>query len=469
MGFSFLDFAAAQTAGQQINADLQAKRDDRELKQQQLESAKFQLSSQMQQQQSAQAFEQQRQAIVADYDATLKQRQVDSGQLPDDQKQASSQQEVEMYRKIGTAALTSNPAMAQQYFQLADTAQGKLVQQQKTNLEISEKKTKDAAAFAGTVLDGTVDSKQAFDWVKDNVSLKEALAIPTDPAKAKLYWAAKQKQGLTAAEQVSNTIKITEFDQKRQDAARDHADAQEEKRIRRAELANAREQTLELRKQTLDLRKKQYEEGGAIQRRQTIAAVNYGNETARGLDLVATMGATQTASVFGHMQDGTTILRALEQTGTNKLTPELQQIYQTATKGLGLELAQLATAGSGRAPVKDLISEMSAMVEARSGDKELEIMFKLANAADFAKTRLEAVPASPDPKIQAIREKAEASLSRYPHPKEIIALAAKKGVKLGKTQGVIETLREKLDRTLGKAGDGTDHPADITDILDKYK
>jgi hypothetical protein len=469
MSFSFMDFAAAQTAGKQINADLQAKRDESAMRQQSLESQKFQMAQQMKQQESAQAFEQQRQAIVQDYDTTLKQQQIDSGALPDEQKQQAAQQEVEMYRKVGTAALTSNPEMAKQYFQLADTAQAKLTQTQKTNLEITEKKVKDTAGFAGTVLEGAVSPQEAFDWVKSNVGLKEAMAIPTDPVKAKLYWKSKQTQGLSAKEQVDNKIKLTEFQQKREDAARDHADLQADRLIRRQELANAREQTLELRKQTMDLRTKQYEEGGAIQRRQTIAAVNYANEAARGLDLVATMGAGQTASVFGHLQDGTTILKALESTGTNKLTPELQQIYQTSTKGLGLELAQLATAGSGRAPVKDLINEMSAMVEAHSGDKEFEIMFKLANAADFAKTRLEAVPASPDPKIQAIREKAEAALARYPHPKEIIALANRKGVKLGKAQSFTESLRAKLDKTLGKAGDGTDHPSDISDILNKYK
>lgn len=471
MAFNFMDFAAAQTAGQQINLDLQSKRNEQELQKQKLEAGKFQLQQQMQAQQQQQAFQQKQAAIVADYDQTHQAQREHAGEDPDAQAEQQGQSEVEMYRKIGQAALTTNPAAADQYFKMADAAQGKLVDQKKKNLEIIEKKTKDIGAFAGAVLAGTVSPSEAFDYVKKTSGLKDAMEIPADPEKAKLYWQTKQKQGLSAQEQASNDLKVQELEERKRADKQREADHREDQATRRAEVAQRREDSNFFKTENLKLRGEantRANAGGAIERRQTIAAVNYANETARGLDLVASMGAKQTVGVFAHMQDGTSILKSLEQTGTNKLTPELQQIYQTATKGLGLELAQLATAGSGRAPVQSVIRELSAMVEARPGDKEFEVMFKLANAADFAKVRLEAVPASSDPKIQAIREKAERALERYPHPGDILKLAQAKGVKLDKAQKQVEklqTMKQSMEASVG----GSETPSDINSLLDKYK
>lgn len=473
---NFAAFAAAQTAGQQINADLQAKRDDHELRQQQIASAKMTMSTQMHQQQQQLAFEKQQQQIIADRDATLQKQQVADGTSPDQQAEQQLSQHIDMYNQQAESALRLGlTSTAEQYSKLADTAQTKLTTTKKTNLEITEKRVKDAASFAGAVLDRSVTPQEAFQWVRENVGLKEALAIPTDPEKADLYWKSKQKMGISATEQVqaAATAEKAKADDKR---ARDfHRDQEEDKALQRQSLALQREELKFSRDQAhqdrianLEERKRKDAEGGAIQRRQTIAAVNYANEAARGLGLVASMGATQTAGAFAHMQSPDTILKGLESAATNKLTPQDQQIYQTAQEGLGLELAQLATAGSGRAPVKDVINKMTQMVEARPGDTQLEVMFKLSNAADFAKTRLEAVPDSPDPKIQAIREKAEKELARYPHPSQIIALAMRKGVKL-ESQKRVQTLRDKLTDVLGASSDASAHPADVSDLLNKYK
>ena len=117
---AFETFSAAQTAGQQINADLQAKKDDHELRQQQLASAKQQMAATAQAQDQAKQFEAQRAGIIADYDSTAAKLRIADGSDPDVQAQQQAGQEVQMYRDIGKAALLTNPAMAEQYFKLAD-------------------------------------------------------------------------------------------------------------------------------------------------------------------------------------------------------------------------------------------------------------------------------------------------------------------------------------------------------------
>ena len=252
--------------------------------------------------------------------------------------------------------------------------------------------------------------------------------------------------------------------QEREDARKDRAAAREDMRQYRSESLALRKQLAE---STMAARKEKQEAGGEIRRRNTIAAVNYANETVRGLDLIGTMSKGQTGSIFAHLSSADDLSKALRNMGGNRATPEMQQIYQTATKGLGLEMAQLATAGSGRAPNKDIIKEMAAMVEAQPGDKQYEMLFKVANAADFVRERLKAVPKSPDPEIQKTREEAEKRLENYPHPTQIIEAARAAGLKTGTIKGKVTTMRTQLDRLMNQE-QASAPPEDIQALLDQY-
>lgn len=273
------------------------------------------------------------------------------------------------------------------------------------------------------------------------------------------------KEKEAAAKALAEQRKMEHED--REAARADRAQAREESRADRKEAMALRETLAKSLIESREAKTASQEAGGAIQHRNTIAAVNYANEVARGLDLTSKLPAGTTNGVFAHLGSPDTILKSLESTGTNKITPEIQQMLQTANKGLGLELAQLMTAGSGRAPNKDVISEMGKMVTVEPGDKEYTAMFKFANAADLALTRLKAVPKSSDPNIQKTREEAEKKLAAYPNPAIVAAEALKHGVHVTQEK----SMREKLDGLMQKhdaEAARTAVPADIQSILNLY-
>lgn len=467
---AFETFSAAQFAGQQLNADLQAKRDDHELRQQQLASAKQQMAMQANAQAQQQQFEQQRAGIIDKYDTMAKEQRVADGTDPDAEVEQQTAREAAMYRDIGKAALLTNPAMAEQYFKLADTSSGKAVERKKANLEITEKKTKDTAAFAGSVLAGGVSPDQAFAWVKDNLGLKAALAIPTDPVQAKAYWRSAQRQGMSATEQVENERKVEEFKQKQEQAAKEEADRREERQIRRAELAASREANLELRKQSLGLRREQFEEGGTVQHQRNIAAVEYGAEIARNLANVTKFASSTNGALFAGVPAGTSLLGALQGNAANKLTPEGEQMLKVAMGGMGLEMGQLMTSSGGRGVTQTLINELHEMMAYRASDTPMTKMFKMANAAELARVRLESTPEPRNPATKEKREQALAALKEYPTPAQIIEVAQRKGQKIAGAKELV-SMKDKMKQAIAVGAEGTPTapPPDVADLLNKYK
>ncbi len=482
--FSMQAFAAAQFAGQQLNTELDNRRQDTEIKKQQVEQYKSQAAMQAQQQAQSKAQQEQMSKLINDFDQEHQAAQVANGDAPDGQAEQRANKEVERYRQMGNVFLLSDPTKASNFFKMADAAEGKKSEIAKRNLEIGEKRAKDTAAYAGSVLAGDVSPDEAFKWVRENVSLKDAMAIPTDPVEAKAWWRTKQTAGVSAEAQLANARQIKADEQREKDrkeaaaerrqnhldAERDHAADRELRKMSIKMLNESRIAALAARADAAAEKKATGSAGGNIQYRNTVAAVNYSAEAVRGLSLVGEMAKGQASSVFGHLASGEGVASALAKTGGNRLSNEEQQIYQTATKGLGLELSQLATAGSGRGPNQAVTKELNSMVEVIPGDTQFEAMFKLANAADFVKTRLKSVPKSSDPTIQATREETDAALAKFPSPSSILkaAEAAKykiKGKTIEKRQSMMEALF-KAESSLPKAGE---HPEEVQSLLDKYK
>lgn len=260
-------FAAANFAGQQLNQELLNRKQDSEIKQQQV--AEYQQNFQARQQQQLQSQQQQAAMakIISEYDQENSVKQVQSGIAPDTQAEQQANREAKLYGDLGRSLLRTDPAKAQGYLQLESLAAGRQAEVASKNQQIQERRAKDVAAVSGAALaaleppdDGNPPpdigqvQKQYFDWVQKNVSLADAQSIPTRPADFKAFLRSKQEAGLTAAEQLRNKREQEDAAQK----ALDRKAALEERRQARLEsqaaLAANRETSLAIRQMAVQTR-----------------------------------------------------------------------------------------------------------------------------------------------------------------------------------------------------------------------
>jgi len=464
LSFPALDAAAAADfAGQQALLGQRQSQAELELRQQQIATAK--INNQLQQQ--------------ALQNKTAMSQWLQSEQALQEEPTTNATGLAKLYGRASQQALLRGDFDGAQ--EMDRLAKGQLDIAEKEGKTLEEARVRKAEALSTAAQDVLADPspenhKKLVDAALASGVNPADIPLPSDP-KYKAFATQSAMAPLTGQKRLDYLEKVREHqEQERQrkqaeeDRHQERVEAQKDRAAARESLTEYHKESLAIRNQLaqsiIEARKEKQAAGGEIRRRNTIAAVNYANETVRGLDLVGTMAKNQTGSIFAHLSSPDTLLNAVRNMSGNEQTPEIQQIYQTATKGLGLEIAQLATAGSGRSANKDVIKEMSDMVEAKPGDKDLEIMFKLVNAADFVRERLKAVPRSPDPEIQKTREEAEKRLEKYPSPAQVIEAATKKGIKLG-TIKKMKSLRQSITDTLNRQ-EAAAPPPDIQDLLNLY-
>lgn len=241
MGFDLSPLLAAYSTGNQINANLAATQADSALKMQSLAQGQQNMAIQAQQQQAKLEAQQQVAKMLQNQDAVNQSNQVSAGKSPDMEAEGQLTQSIGNYRKMAQAYLVADPQTAENYSKMADAAEGRLGTLRTQNLAIAQKKIGNAASYAGAVLSGQQTPDQAFQWAKDNLGLDEAMKIPTDPAAATLYWKAKQTQGLSAQEQMQNTLQEQQAKDKRDAAAQASKDREEAEKDRAADAAARRD------------------------------------------------------------------------------------------------------------------------------------------------------------------------------------------------------------------------------------
>ncbi len=492
--FSLEAFMAATNAGMQINQSMEEKQQDIELKKQAVQQNSMKMAMEKQQFDMQQKQQAAMQKLIADEDQKTTEKLVKSGELPDGEKEAAITKEVESYRQKAKIYLMGGDAKnAEAYSKMADSAEARKTTTEKKNLEIAEKRTKDLASYAGAVLEGDVTDQEAFETVKNKVGLKAALSIPADAAGKRKWWETKQKEGLTANEQLSKELAVKKSDEDRKERAREANQNAELKRMMIAATAANRENKaphteeiggkkyeydpenklkgtrLETDSRYVELGAGKSSQGDKTANRYTQGAVNAAAEAVRSLNIVSTMSAGLTAGALERAGDPHTVLGSLTKVGGNKLTKEEAQMYQTTMKGMDLEMAQAATLGTGRAPTKAIIEEFGDMMVARPGDTKYETMYRIANGAGFLRTRLKTLPPHPDPGIQKVREETMKALEKYPVPEKIYEAAKAAGHKVGK--GQVEKSTQRLSEALAEVDKetGRGHPQEIQDLLEKYK
>lgn len=211
--------------------------------------------------------------------------------------------------------------------------------------------------------------------------------------------------------------------------------------------------------------------GGAKQSVQqqtsTTAIVGSAGEALRGLRVIGSMPAGQSAGAFAGLHDGT-ILESLGKVGTNVLTPQSYQMYQTASAGLGLELGRILTLGGGRGVNQSQIHEFQNMTTVHPGDTEFQAMFKYANAADVIRNRLSTLPDSTNDKVLKHQKQIEQELEKIPTPEQVIAEAKRHGVDsnvLAHYKNMSSAAQSLRDGSM--SGDNS-MPADVASLVNKY-
>lgn len=250
-GFSAQAFLAAQFQGQQLRANLDKTQATTELEKQQTQSMKqdMQMKQTAQQQQLAQ--QQALAAIVSKQDSTLHENQVQDGEVADVPAITKSTQEAQNYRQIGKTLLVTDPAKAASYYKLAQASEKNAADLTEKGAKIEATRAKETSAYAGAVLDGSVNPQEAFQWVKSHISLKDAMQMPnpSDPEAYKAWWKTKQTAGISAEAQMNNKRQVEATAQASADRKealnlreQEHQDARADRAISREMLLNSRQQ-----------------------------------------------------------------------------------------------------------------------------------------------------------------------------------------------------------------------------------
>lgn len=252
-------------------------------------------------------------------------------------------------------------------------------------------------------------------------------SIPAPGTPAFKGWVTSQSQAaMNAKERADFVEKQAEFKQKHEETVQAHKDSEEDKRQQRQQTALMRESMAEDRRTRLELEKQRIAQPSKTQEAATNAIVGSASEAFRGLRVIGQMAAGQSAGAFSGLHNGT-IPAALAKTGTNMVTPQSMQMYQTASAGLGLELGRVLTLGGGRGVNAAQIKEFQDMTQVHPGDTELEAMFKYSNAADIVRNRLSTLPDAANPKVAAQQKEVADMLDKIPTPEQVMDIAAKHG------------------------------------------
>lgn len=279
----------------------------------------------------------------------------------------------------------------------------------------------------------------------------------------------QQTAGMTAKDRVELMSKQQEAEANRKLRWQEHQDSERDKALQRQQTAMLRGAMLSISRERLGLEREHlniekekllmqkdkaaHPQLTAQERSAITAIVGSASEATRGIKIIEKMPPSATSGPFTGLHDGT-VMQALTKTGANKVTTQDMQMYQTVTKGLGLELGRVLTLGGGRGVNQAQINELQELVTVRPGDTNYEAMFKLSNAAEIVRNRLHSLPDHPDTKMNKMRDDVLKDLDKIPPPDQVYA-AAKKA---GKGKGLLEKYGS-MGEAMGKITAESQQPA----------
>lgn len=195
----------------------------------------------------------------------------------------------------------------------------------------------------------------------------------------------------------------------------------------------------------------------ATQENNIVAIGGASSEVARNLSQMARFPTGTTNSPFAHITDHG-FLESIEKTGSNALTPEQIQMFQTSSSGLSTELARVMTLGGGRGANQSVINEVKSQTTPNAGDTNLTAAYKISTAAQIALTRMNSTPDPADQKAKKNWDAAKAQLESFPTPDQILdAASGSQKKQLAGMSGSYQKLLNKV-RDMPSTGDESAAP-----------
>jgi hypothetical protein len=283
-----------------------------------------------------------------------------------------------------------------------------------------------------------------------------AVAAGEDPTKIPTPGTPELKSWIDARvgkdQTVQQKIKIADDEAQRKATnerlERFHKDEERDKQLQRSQTAAHQARMDKLQEREIELKEKRLKlevDGviggkkgtastamGSLERRNVTALVGAAEEATRQLTSIFKMSEKAGSGAFAGMHPGEAVLKALTYPTAQYLTTELQQTYETASKGLGLEIGRVATLGGGTGVTQSLVRELQTMVQVNPGqDKGLVPLYKLATGAAFIRARMGVTPDHPDPKLAKKQAEQMKVLESFPNPDDVYEAMLKRGDKGG--------------------------------------
>lgn len=397
-------------------------------------------------------------------------------------------QQAKMYSKAaGLAASQGDLASAKEMTDLSKQANQEAMEQAK-NLAVQQQVKKEALANTADDFLANPTREGGNDLVRKAVAAgvdPTTIPLPNTPAFG--AWVNQQKlAGMDSKTKAEFLQKAADTKARREEQWQVHADNVDLRRAQMQQTAQFREMEIGLRRdsiesrrerapQTIDVGAAKYEydpdssvkgerlasdpryvklgnKTTATQENNIVAIGGASAEVSRNLSQMARFPTGSATSPFAHITDHT-FLDAISKTGSNALTPEQIQMFNTSSSGLSTELARVMTLGGGRGANQSVINEVKSQTTPNAGDTNLTAAYKISTAAQIALTRMNSTPDPADQKAKQTWDATKAQLEKFPTPEQILGAATGKQQKeLARMEGTYNQLLQKV-KDLPNAGD----------------
>lgn len=390
--------------------------------------------------------------------------------------------QAKMYNKAaGLAASQGDLASAKEMTDLSKEAGQEAMQQAKDLAAQQSLKKEDLANTADSFLNNPT-REGGNDLVRKAVAAgvdPTTIPLPNSPAFG--AWVNQQKlAGMDSKSRAEFLQKAADTKARREEQWQIHADNVDLKRASMQQTAQFREMEIGLRRdaiadraqkapQTIDVGAAKYEydpdssvkgerlasdpryvklgnKTTATQENNIVAIGGASSEVARNLSQMARFPTGTTNSPFAHITDHG-FLESIEKTGSNALTPEQIQMFQTSSSGLSTELSRVMTLGGGRGANQSVINEVKSQTTPNAGDTNMTAAYKISTAAQIALTRMNSTPDPADQKAKQNWDATKAQLEKFPTPDQILDAAS------GKQKQQLEHMQGKYSQLLDKVRD----------------
>lgn len=405
---------------------------------------------------------------------------------------ALPQNQAKMYTKAaGMAAAMGDFASMSEMTQLAHDATANAREEATALAQQQARQREDLAQSANNYSNApTLEGAQELVQKAISAGVNPA-SIPLTNSPAFKQWANEQQlAGMTSKDRANFVQKASDMKARREEQWEIHKDNVELRRAQMAQTAALREQMIGLRRDEIASRAPQHiDVGGAtwqwdpsggvkgerlssdpryVKLGQKITATQENNITAiggaaaeatRNLSQMARFGTGTTQSPFSHMTDKG-FVDAIAKSGTNALTPEQVQMFNTSSSGLATELGRVMTLGGGRGANQSVIDEVKGQITPTAGDTQLTAAYKLSTGAQIVLTRMEATPRPTDASVAKKWDQTIEELQKFPTPEQVLNAAGSKQAKqLQSSQTTYHKLLEKVkDVDMSQEGLGPNVP-----------